>query len=79
MIGTAFNRNMASEDGALNIAGTSTLENCSFVEDISDEGRGPVIANICYVSSISNYFFLENAFSCEQGEFLGFNSVSITL
>ena len=79
VISTAFNTNLASEGGALNFAGTSTLENCSFVENISDGGRGPVIANIGYVSSILNCFFVENAFSCEQGEFLGFNSVSFTL
>ena len=77
VIGTTFNGNTASEGGALNLAGTSTLQNCSFVENVSDEGRGPVIANIGYVSSISNCFFLENAFSCEEGEFLGFNSVSL--
>ena len=79
VIGTAFNGNTASEGGALNLAGTGTSENYSFVENISDEGRGPVIANIGYVSSLSNCFFLENAFSCEEGEFLGFNSVSFTL
>ena len=70
---TAFDGNTASEGGALNLAGTSSLENYSFVENTSDEGRGPVIANIGHVSSISNCFFLESAFSYEEGEFLGFN------
>ena len=46
VINTTFSGNTASEGGALNLAGTSSLVNCSFVENISDEGRGPVVANI---------------------------------
>ena len=76
---TLFHGNVAAEGGALNLAGTSRLLNCSFVENISDEGRGPVVANIGYVNGISNCSFLGNVFSCDPGEFLGYNVVSLKL
>ena len=77
MINTTFSGNMAaSEGGAFNLAGTFRLVNCSFMDNISDEGIGPVIANIGYVSGISNCSILGNAFSCERGEFLGYELMS---
>ena len=75
-INTTFSGNMASEGGALSLAGTTGLVNCSFVENISDEGQGPVVANIGYMSGISNCSFHSNAFSCQRGEFLGYHLVS---
>ena len=74
VISTTFSGNRASEGGALNLAGTSRIMNCSFVENISDGGRGPAIANIGYLGGISNCSFYENALSCDRGEFLGYNS-----
>ena len=79
VINTLFDGNMAAEGGALSLAGTSSLLNCSFVENVADEGQGPAVANIGYVSGISNCSFLGNAFSCERGEFLGYNTVSSSL
>ena len=76
VINTTFRGNMASEGGALNLAGTSSLVNCSFVENISDEGRGPVVANIGYMSGISNCSFHSNTSSCQRGEFFGYLLVS---
>ena len=78
VINTTFSGNTAaSEGGALNLAGTFRLVNCSFMDNISDEGLGPVIANIgYYVSGISNCSILGNPFSCERGEFLGYELVS---
>ena len=38
LINTTFSGNTASEGGALSLAGTTGLVNCSFVEKISDEG-----------------------------------------
>ena len=79
VINTTFRGNTASEGGALSLAGTIRLVNCSFVENISDEGRGPVIANIGYMSGISNCSFHSNTFSCQRGEFLGYHLVSLIL
>ena len=76
VINTTFRGNTALEGGALNIAGTIRLLNCSFVENISDKGRGPAISNIGYVSGISSCSFLGNAFSCERSEFLVYILVS---
>ena len=79
LINTTFSGNTASEGGALSLAGTTGLVNCSFVENISDEGRGPAVASIGYMSGISNCSFHSNAFSCQRGEFLGYSLVSWTL
>ena len=79
VINTTFSGNTASEGGALNLAGTTRLVNCSFVENISDEGRGPVVANNGYMNGISNCSFHSNAFSCQRGEFLGYHLVSLIL
>ena len=76
VINTTFRGNTATDGGALNLAGTSSLVNCSFVENISDEGRGPVVANIGYMSGISNCSFHSNTFSCQRGDFLGYHLVS---
>ena len=76
VINTTFSGNTASEGGALSLAGTTGLVNCSFVENISDEGRGPAVASIGYMSGISNCSFHSNAFSCQRGEFLGYHLVS---
>ena len=67
-INTTFSRNTGvSEGGALNLAGDIRLVKCSFMDSISDEGRGPVIGNTGYVSGISNCSFLGNAFSWPTG------------
>ena len=79
LINTTFSGNTASEGGDLSLAGTTGLVNCSFVENISDEGRGPAVASIGYMSGISNCSFHSNAFSCQRGEFLGYHLVSWTL
>ena len=76
VINTTFSGNTALEGGALSLAGTTGLVNCSFVENISDEGRGPAVASIGYMSGISNCSFHSNAFSCQRGEFLGYHLVS---
>ena len=79
MINTTFVGNTAAEDGALNLARTALLVNCSFEENLSDEGGGPVISNIGYISGISNCSLLRNAYSCEPNTFLDYNSVSLGL
>ena len=76
VINTTFSGNTALEGGALSLAGTTGLVNCSFVENISDEGRGLAVASIGYMSGISNCSFHSNAFSCQRDEFLGYHLVS---
>lgn len=68
-----FERNRAGTGGALRLAGTSSVENCSFVENISDDGEGAAVSNIGSISSMANVFFGGNAFDCEPGMFLDFN------
>ena len=76
VVNTVFVRNMAAEGGSLNFAGSALLDNCSFEENMSDEGGGPVVSNIGYISGISNSSFFGNAYSCEPNSFLYYMSVS---
>ena len=75
MINTTFVGNVAAEGGALNLAGTTLLVNCSFEENVSDEEEGSVISNIGYISGISNCSFLRNAYSFEPNTFLDYRGV----
>lgn len=75
---TLFARNTASSGGALHLAGTATLDGCTFIENSSDEDEGPGVFNGGVISCISNSNFTGNVFNCERGSYLGYNSVSPT-
>lgn len=71
-----FERNSAVVGGALRLAGEASLDNCSFVENISDEDGGPAVSNIGFISEVSNVSFEENIFRCEAQHFFSFIEVS---
>lgn len=72
-LGTLFEGNRAGTGGALRLAGTSSVDNCSFVENVSGDGGGAAMSNIGFISKMSNVSFSGNVFDCEPGTFLDFN------
>ena len=71
--GTVFEGNKAGTGGALRLAGSALVDNCSFLENVSDDGEGAAVSNIGSISRMANVFFRGNAFDCEPGTFLDFN------
>lgn len=67
---SVFVGNTAGVGGALRLAGTATLNNCSFLENSSDDGGGPAVSNIGFLSNISHSRFYDNVFMCNGGSFL---------
>ena len=78
-LGTLFKGNTARVGGALRLAGTSSISNCSFNDNISDSGEGPAVHNLGYMSNLTSNYFEGNLFDCESGMFLDFNEVSSLL
>ncbi|CAN0137715.1 unnamed protein product, partial [Ectocarpus fasciculatus] len=71
---TVFSGNQAVTGGALRLAGRASLENCSFVENVSDEGEGAAVSNVGVISEISNTSFSGNVFNCAPDTFLNYTS-----
>ena len=72
---TTFVGNTARVGGALFLAGTSNFLNCSFVDNVADEGAGPTISNIGYVESMRGSSFFGNDFNCAPGTYRAYNEV----
>ncbi len=51
------------------------VENCSFVENISDDRGGAAVSTIGSMSMV-NISFSGNVFDCEPGMFLNYSAVS---
>lgn len=68
-----FYCNEAEVGGALMLAGTATLDNCSFFENISGEERGPAVSNIGYMSEVNECYFRGNMYRCDSEEYLEFD------
>ena len=75
IISTSFIRNTARAGGALFLAGKTNFFNCSFFDNVAEEGDGPAISNIGYVESMENSTFVGNAYNCAAGTFRAFDSV----
>eukprot|EP00903_Cladosiphon_okamuranus_P021507 g19772.t1 len=71
---SVFEGNKAGAGGALRLAGTTSVENCSFVDNISDDGEGGGISNIGSISRMTNISFSGNTFYCQPDMFLGYES-----
>ena len=74
---TVFKGNRARVGGALKLAGTSSISNCSFNDNISELGEGPAVHNLGYISSLMSNYFEGNIFDCESGMFLDFDEVRL--
>ncbi|CAM9398277.1 unnamed protein product, partial [Ascophyllum nodosum] len=70
---TVFKGNRARVGGALRLAGTSSISNCSFNDNISEFGEGPAVHNLGYMSNLTRNHFEGNIFNCESGMFLDLN------
>eukprot|EP00903_Cladosiphon_okamuranus_P011652 g10960.t1 len=70
-INTLFEHNSAAQGGALRLAGSASVQNCTFLENVSDGRGGAAVLNIGHLS-VSNSSFRDNAFNCEIEEFLDF-------
>eukprot|EP00903_Cladosiphon_okamuranus_P018661 g17175.t2 len=75
IVGSVFQGNTAgTSGGALRLAGTASVDNCSFSENVSDDSGGPAISNIGVILKMQNVSFRHNVFACQPGMFLGFNA-----
>ena len=70
---TIFKGNQATLGGALRLAGTASVDNCSFDDNVSELGGGPAVSNVGYMSNVTNSSFKNNVFSCDSQTFLDFN------
>lgn len=73
---SVFIDNSATVGGALWLAGSVTIANCSFVDNVADEDGGPAVSNIGFINTVTDSFFDGNMFSCQEGTFLNFKYVS---
>eukprot|EP00903_Cladosiphon_okamuranus_P005767 g5717.t2 len=73
IVDSTFEDNAAGTGGAMRLAGTASIDSCSFVENFSEDGGGAVVSNIGTISGISNISFDGNGFSCPAGMFLHYN------
>ncbi|CAM9356916.1 unnamed protein product, partial [Ascophyllum nodosum] len=69
-IDTLFKGNIASEGGALRLAGEASLVRCSFEKNAAEVDGGPTVSNIGTLSAMSECSFSGNTFDCETGSFL---------
>lgn len=76
LVMSVFEGNAAGTGGALRLAGTASVHNCSFVENVSVDGGGAAVSNIGFVSEMAGASFSGNAFDCQKGTFLDFEKVS---
>ena len=72
---TSFVDNRAPNGGALRLTGTTSLDSCSFVVNLSEEGGGAAISNIGIIPTFSNITFVDNMYYCDPGYFLYFDNI----
>ena len=73
-INSVFEGNTARGGGALRLAGKAAISNCSFVDNVSEEGEGAAVANIGSIEMETSYFS-GNAFHCPPDTFLDYTAV----
>lgn len=76
---SVFIDNSAAVGGALWLAGSATIANCSFVDNVADEDGGPAVSNIGLINTVTDSIFDGNVFSCQDETFLDFTDVSKSL
>ena len=78
-IRVVFESNKGATGGALRLAGTASMDNCSFLENVSDDAEGAAVSNIGVISIMSVLSFTRNLFSCRSDLFLDYPTVSSVL
>ena len=66
---TYFKGNEAEVGGALRLAGASSLDGCTFEDNISGLDGGQAISSIGYTLEIRNCSFRDNVYDCDAGTF----------
>lgn len=74
MDSTIFRGNEGLVGGALRLAGTAYLYDCSFVENASDDAEGAAVSNIGSIVAMGNINFSRNVFDCQPGMFLNYTA-----
>ena len=69
---TLFEGNVAKSGGALRLAGKVSIDNCSFIDNVSELGGGPAVSNVGLISNVTTSNFHHNVFNCEPHAFLDF-------
>lgn len=71
---STFERNRAGAGRAVRLAGTASFDDCSFVENVSNDGEGAAISNIGSISAMENIAFSGNQYYCQPGHHLDYIS-----
>lgn len=74
---STFEGNIARVGGALRLAGTATVENCDFIENLSELEGGPAVSNVGYMYNVTGCSFINNMFDCDPEHFLDYNNVRL--
>ncbi|CAM9289996.1 unnamed protein product, partial [Hapterophycus canaliculatus] len=77
LVSSYFEGNKAGVGGALRLAGVTSVENCSFVENTAGNGEGSAVSNIGSIVRMVNISFRDNDFDCEPNAFLNFSTGSL--
>ena len=70
---TIFKGNQATLGGALRLAGTASVDGCSFDDSVSELGGRPAVSNVGCMSNVTNSSFKNDVFGCDSQTFLDFN------
>ena len=72
---TTFVANEARVGGGLRLAGTASVRQCYFEENISELGGGPAVSSVGFLSNVNFSEFVDNVFDCDPGTFLDFEEI----
>lgn len=76
---SVFEENVAGTGGALRLTGSASVNNCSFVNNTSDEGQGAAVSSIgVFAARVSNTIFSGNKFNCPRGTFVDEESLLVS-
>ncbi len=77
IVDSVFEGNMAGAGGALRLAGMASIVNCSFVENVSNDGGGAAVSNIGSISWMTNVSFSGNVLLCPPDMFMDYRVSSL--
>lgn len=75
---TVFKRNRAGSGGALRLAGITSLQGCTFEENLADVDGAPAVSMIGSTLEIEDCNFSGNTYACEAGTFINESGVRMT-
>lgn len=78
-LNSTFIGNSARFGGALQLAGTASIDSCFFEGNTADLGGGPAVSSIENTVNVAGTTFIDNIFNCGFGSFLNFKEVTFYL